>query len=61
MLSAIGTRLGTDAGARLLGDPKAPYRGLAELLVKVGDGATRDKGGAALIRRITPGKVRCPQ
>jgi HEAT repeat protein len=56
MLSAIGTPSGPML-VRLLGNPKAPYRGLAELLVKVGDGAMRDKGGTALIGRMTPGKV----
>jgi hypothetical protein len=56
MLLAIGTPSGPML-VRLLGDPKAPYRGLAELLVKVGDDVTRDKGGAALIRRITPSGV----
>ncbi len=55
MLPAIGTASGPML-VRLLGDPKAPYRGLAELLVKVGDAETRDKGGAALIGRMVPGK-----
>jgi hypothetical protein len=55
LLGAIGAPAGPML-VRLLGDPKAPYRGLAELLVKVGDEATRDKGGAALLRRIPAGK-----
>jgi HEAT repeat protein len=55
ILSAMGAPSGPML-VRLLGDPKTPYRGLAELLVKVGDEATRDKGGAALIGRIAPGK-----
>jgi hypothetical protein len=41
---------------KLLGDPKSPYKGLAELLVKVCDEPTRDKGGAALLRRVSAGK-----
>jgi hypothetical protein len=56
MLLAIGASSGPML-VRLLGDPKAPYRGLAELLVKVGDDVTRDKGGAALIGRVTPGRT----
>ncbi len=55
MLSAIGPAAGPML-VKLLGDPKAPYRGLAELLVKVGDESTRDKGGAALLGRVSPGK-----
>jgi hypothetical protein len=55
MLPAIGTAAGPML-VRLLGDPKAPYRGLAELLVKVGDADARDKGGAALIGRMSPGR-----
>lgn len=55
MLLAVGPAAGPML-VRLLGDPKAPYRGLAELLVKVGDATTRDQGGAALIKRIVPGK-----
>ncbi len=56
MLSAIGTRSGPML-VRLLADPKAPYRGIAELLVKVADDPTRDQGGAALISRISPGSM----
>lgn len=55
MLPAIGSASGPML-VRLLGEPKAPYRGLAELLVKVGDVAARDEGGAALIGRMAPGK-----
>jgi HEAT repeat protein len=55
MLSAIGPASGPML-VRLLGDPKAPYRGLAELLVKVCDEPTRDKGGAALLGRISGGR-----
>jgi hypothetical protein len=54
VLSAIGAPAGPML-VRLLGDPKAPYRGIAELLVKVGDETTRDKGGAALLGRGAPG------
>jgi hypothetical protein len=36
---------------RLLADPKAPYKGLADLLLKVGDEPAREKGGSALVRR----------
>jgi hypothetical protein len=58
-LDKILTALGPPAGpmlVRLLGDAKAPYKGLAELLVKVCDEATRDQGGKALLARIAPGK-----
>ena len=55
MLSAIGLASGPML-VKLLGDPKSPYKGLAELLVKVCDEPTRDKGGAALLRRVSPGK-----
>jgi len=55
LLSSIGTAAGPML-VRLLGDPKAPYRGLAELLVKVCDEPTRDKGGSALLARIPAGK-----
>ena len=55
MLSAIGPASGPML-VKLLGDPKSPYKGLAELLVKVGDEPTRDKGGAALLGRVSPGK-----
>jgi HEAT repeat protein len=55
LLSAIGPPSGPML-VRLLGDPKAPYKGLAELLVKVCDEPTRDRGGAALLGRITAGK-----
>jgi len=56
MLSTIGSPSGPML-VRLLADPKTPYRGLAELLAKVGDEAVRDKGGAALIGRIGAGRV----
>jgi HEAT repeat protein len=55
LLTAIGPPSGPML-VRLLGDAKAPYKGLAELLVKVCDEATRDKGGAALLGRISAGK-----
>jgi hypothetical protein len=55
MLPAIGAASGPML-VRLLGDPRAPYRGLAELLVKVGDAEARDKGGAALVGRMSSGK-----
>ena len=58
-LDKLLTAMGPPAGpmlVRLLGEPQAPYKGLAELLVKVADEATRDKGGAALLGRIAPGK-----
>ena len=54
LLTAIGPPSGPML-VRLLGEPKAPYKGLADLLVKVCDEATRDKGGAALLGRIAPG------
>jgi hypothetical protein len=50
MLTAIGTPSGPML-VKLLHDPKAPYKGLAELLLKVGDESARDQGGAALVRR----------
>jgi HEAT repeat protein len=50
MLTAIGAPSGPML-VRLLQDPKAPYKGLAELLLKVGDESARDEGGAALVRR----------
>ena len=55
MLSAIGPASGPML-VKLLGEPKSPYKGLAELLVKVCDEPTRDKGGAALLGRVSPGK-----
>jgi hypothetical protein len=54
MLTAIGPPAGPML-VRLLAAPKAPYRGLAELLVKVCDAPTRDQGGAALLGRIPAG------
>ncbi len=54
MLSAIGPASGPML-VKLLGDPKAPYRGLAELLVKVCDEPTRDQGGVALLKRLSSG------
>jgi hypothetical protein len=56
LLTAIGPPSGPMV-VRLLGDGKAPYKGLAELLVKVCDEPTRDKGGAALLGRISAGKA----
>jgi HEAT repeat protein len=55
MLLAIGPASGPML-VKLLGDPKSPYKGLAELLVKVCDEPTRDKGGTALLKRVSPGK-----
>jgi len=55
MLSAIGSGSGPML-VKLLGDPRSPYKGLAELLVKVCDEPTRDQGGAALLGRVAPGK-----
>ncbi len=54
MLVAIGPTSGPML-VRLMADPKAAYKGLAELLFKVGDETTRDKGGAALVRRAVAG------
>jgi hypothetical protein len=56
MLTAIGPPAGPML-VKLLADPKAPYRGLAELLVKVCDAPTRDQGGAALLGRIPAGQA----
>jgi len=50
MLTAIGPPSGPML-VRLLNDPKAPYKGLAELLLRVGDESAREKGGSALVRR----------
>jgi hypothetical protein len=55
LLTAIGAPSGPML-VRLLGDAKAPYKGLAELLVKVCDEPTRDLGGKALLGRIPPGQ-----
>jgi len=55
MLSAIGPASGPML-VKLLGDPKSPTKGLAELLVKVCDEPTRDQGGAALLGRVLAGK-----
>lgn len=55
LLGAVGPPAGPML-VRLLGDAKAPYRGVAEILVKVCDEPTRDKGGAALLGRITAGQ-----
>ena len=55
MLTAIGAASGPML-VRLLQDPKAPYKGLAELLLKVGDESARDQGGAALVRRAAAEK-----
>jgi len=52
MLIAIGSASGPML-VKLLGDPMAPYKGLAELLVKVCDEPTRDSGGRALLKRAT--------
>ena len=51
MLSAIGPASGPML-VKVLGDPKAPYKGLAELLVKVCDEPTRDRAGKALLGRV---------
>jgi len=55
MLTAIGPASGPML-VKVLGDDKSPYQGLAELLVKVCDEPTRDKGGAALLGRISPNR-----
>jgi hypothetical protein len=55
MLTGIGAASGPML-VRLLADPKAPYKGLAELLVRVGDDSAREKGGSALVRRAVAGK-----
>jgi hypothetical protein len=55
ILTAIGVASGPML-VRLVADPKAPLRGLAELIVKVCDEPTRDKGGQALLGRVHAGK-----
>jgi hypothetical protein len=55
MLSAIGAPA-SPMLVRLLGDSKAPFRGLAELVVKIGDESTRELAGAALLKRVEPGR-----
>ena len=55
MLTAIGAASGPML-VRLLADPKSPYKGLADLLVRVGDEASREKGGSALVRRAVAEK-----
>jgi len=47
----VGTML-----VRLLQGSQGAYKGLAELLLKVGDEAARDQGGAALVRRAAAEK-----
>jgi len=56
MLTAIGPAAGPML-VGLLADPKAPHKGLAELLVKVCDDAARDRGGKALLGRVVPGQA----
>jgi hypothetical protein len=56
MLAGIGSAAGPML-VKLLADPKTPYKGIAELLVKVCDEPTRDQGGAALLSRIPQGQV----
>jgi HEAT repeat protein len=55
MLTAIGPPAGPML-VKLLADPQTPYRGLAELVAKVCDQATRDQAGATLLGRIAPDK-----
>ena len=50
MLTAVGTPAGPML-VRLLQEPRAPYKGLADLLARVGDESAREKGGTALVRR----------
>jgi HEAT repeat protein len=52
-LEKMLTAIGSDSGVmlvRVLGTD-APYTGAAELLAKIGDDATRDRGAAALVAR----------
>jgi len=58
-LDKMLTAIGVDAGAmlaRVLAEPGAPFPMAAELLGKVGDEPTRDKGAAALLARAPSGK-----
>lgn len=50
MLAAIGTASGPML-ARLLEDPKVPFGAAVEMLVRVGDQASRARGGQALVKR----------
>jgi len=58
MLLAFGTASGPML-VKLFGDPKAPFRGLAELAVKVCDAKTLEAAGTALLKR-TPEKEAIP-
>lgn len=49
MLAALGSATGPLL-VKLMGQAHAPYKGLTELLVKVGDEAAREQGGEALVR-----------
>lgn len=48
MLAAVGPAAGPVL-VKLMGQPHAPYKGLTELLVKLGDEVTREKGGEVLV------------
>lgn len=50
MLAAIGPTAGPML-AKLLDDQRVPFVGVADLLVRVGDDASREEGSAALVRR----------
>jgi hypothetical protein len=50
MLSALGP-VATPLVTRVMADEKAPFATAVELLAKVGDQASREAGGAALVRR----------
>ncbi|HVR02995.1 MAG TPA: hypothetical protein VMT47_12740 [Polyangia bacterium] len=57
------TAIGSDAGAmlaRVLAEPDASYLQAAELLGKIGDAETREKGGAALVARAQREKSERP-
>lgn len=52
ILSAIGPAA-SPLLVKLIQDPNTPYGGLADLLMKVGDDASREQAGAALVKRAT--------
>ena len=54
MLAAFGTASGPML-VKLFADPKAPFRGLAELAVKVCDAPTLEAAGTALLKRAPEG------
>lgn len=59
MLIAIGAPA-LPVAARVLADPQAPFEGAVEVVDKVGDRASKEAGGAALVQRARGGQVPTP-